>query len=151
MSSGLKDNASISLSTNMLVMAVVAAISIPMVFSAFETYDRLRVENDLLSEISRFVSISLVYFDAGGGQTHITIRLQDGVVQHLDFVEFGGPPDSSLSASIRYRFQGEDVVHYLLDEYRLRMTAGDDALKLTSGTWTIRIEVMGGYLHLSLA
>ncbi|MFQ5909517.1 MAG: hypothetical protein ACE5IJ_02210 [Thermoplasmata archaeon] len=148
------DNTAVGLSTNMLLFAVVIAVSIPLVFSAFETYDRFRTEDDLVSELSRFVSISLLYFDAGGGQADITVKLRDGVLHHIDFVEFGGPLDSPLCASIRYKIHGDDPRYLLLDDYNLRTTAGGDALRLSSGVWTVHIEVKSGdfgdYLLLTL-
>ncbi|MFQ6127584.1 MAG: hypothetical protein ACE5QW_01580 [Thermoplasmata archaeon] len=150
----IQDDGAIGLSTNMLLFAVIIAISIPLVFSGFETYDRVRAEDYLVDEIARFVSISLVYFDAGGGQANITIRLRDGALHQIDFVELGGPLDSPLCASIRYRFFDEDTRYIFLDDYDLRMTAGEDSLRLSSGIWTIHIEVRnedpGDYLHLSL-
>ncbi|MEE9506485.1 MAG: hypothetical protein V3V98_04990 [Thermoplasmata archaeon] len=44
----------------MLLFAVVVAISVPMILSAFETYYRLRTEDDLVNEIARFVNISVL-------------------------------------------------------------------------------------------
>jgi len=128
----------------MLLFAVVVAISIPMVLSAFETYDRLRTEDDLVNEITRFVNISVLYLDAGGGRADITVRLRDGVLRHIDFVEFGGPLDSPLCASIRYRFIGEETRYLTLEDYGLRMTASDGPLRLSSGTWEIHLEVRSG-------
>lgn len=142
------------MSTNMLLFAAIIAISVPLVFSGFETYDLLRSEDDLLSEISRFVSLSLVFFDAGGGGADIEIRMSDGLFQRLDFVEFGGPLSSPLCFSIRYRFSGEETRYFLLDDFNLRLTAGDAPLRLPSGVWTIHIEIRaeesGDYVHLSL-
>lgn len=128
----------------MLLFAVVVAISVPMVLSAFETYDRLRTEADLVNEITRFVSISVLYLDAGGGRADITVRLRDGVLRHIDFVEFGGSLDSPLCASIRYGFIGEDTRYLTLEDHGLRMTAGDGPLRLSSGTWEIHLEVRSG-------
>ena len=128
----------------MLLFAVVVAISVPMVLSAFETYDRLRTEDDLVNEITRFVNISVLYLDAGGGQADITVRLRDGVLPHIDFVEFGGPLDSPQCASISYRFIGEDTRYLTLEDYGLRMTASDGPLRLSSGTWEVHLEVRSG-------
>ncbi|MHA2433400.1 MAG: hypothetical protein ACXADO_09260 [Candidatus Thorarchaeota archaeon] len=114
----------------------------------------MRTEDNLVSEISRFVSLSLVFFDAGGGQADVNVGLPDGVLHHLDFVDFGGPLDSLLCFSIRYRFFGEDTKYFFLNGFHLRMTAGEDPLRLPSGMWTIHIEVrnedVGDYIHLSL-
>ncbi len=138
----------------MLLFAVVVAISVPMVLSAFETYDRLRAEDDLVNEITRFVNISVLYLDAGGGRADITVRLRDGLLRHIDFVEFGGPLDSPLCASIRFRFIGEDTRYLTLEDYGLRMTANDGSLRVSSGTWDIHLEVRSGgsgaYLFLSI-
>ena len=128
----------------MLLFAVVVAISVPMVLSAFEMYDRLRTEDDLVNEITRFVNISVLYLDAGGGQADITVRLRDGVLRHIDFVELGGPLDSPQCASIRYRFIGEDTRYLTLEDYGLRMTASDGPLRLSSGTWEVHLEVRSG-------
>lgn len=142
------------MSTNMLLLAAIIAISIPLVFSGLETYDRLRTEDDLVSEISRFVSLSLVFFDAGGGQADIEIRIPDGLFKRLDFVEFGGPLDSPLCFSIRYRFIGEETRYFFLDDLNLRLTAGNAPLRLPRGAWTIHIEIRDGErgdcIHLSL-
>lgn len=128
----------------MLLFAVVIAISVPMVLSAFETYDRLRTEDDLINEITRFVNISVLYLDAGGGRADITVRFRDGVLRHIDFVEFGGPLDSPLCASIRYGFIGEDTRYLTMEDYGLRMTASDGPLRLSSGTWEIHLEIRSG-------
>ncbi len=138
----------------MLLFVVVIAISVPMILSTFETYDRLRAEDDLVNEIARFVNISVLYLDAGGGRADVTVRLRDGVLRHIDFVEFGGPLDSPQCASIRYRFIGEDTRYLTLEDYGLRMTASDGSLRLSSGTSEIHFEVrsdgLGAYLHLSI-
>jgi hypothetical protein len=138
----------------MLLFATVIAISLPLVLSAFETYDRVRTEDDLVNEIARFVNISTLYLDAGGGQTTITMRLRDGVIRHIDFVEFGGPLDSALCASIRYKFTDGSLRYLTLEDYGLRLTASDGALRLSGGTWGVHLEVRndesGAYMHLSV-
>lgn len=151
---GLGRNGGISLSSNMLIFAVIVAISAPLVFSAFETYDRLRAENALRNELERFAGISLIYIDAGGGQAEVTVSLLDGVFHKIDYVDFGGPLNSPECASIRYKFRGEEMRFLYFDRYGLRISSRGSSLRLSSGIWDIWLKVVstsnGTHLNISL-
>jgi hypothetical protein len=142
------------MSTNMLLFAVVIAISLPLVLSAFETYDRLRTEDDLVNEIAKFINISVLYLDAGGGHSNITVRMRDGLLRHIDFVDFGGPLDSPQCASIVYKFTDGGPRYITLEDYGLRLTAIDGSLRLSAGIWKIHLEVrsdeFGAYMFLTI-
>jgi len=95
----------------LIITAIVLAITILMMFGALKTYDKSKVEQEINTEIDDFASaVQLIYSSGPGNSMVLEFRAVKGTFTGLDYIRFGDEPGSNYSSVIRYRISGMQEV-----------------------------------------
>jgi len=147
-----RDNKAIEgLPLTMIVVMVVLAITIPLIIGSLRAYDRGRVEQELASEIDRFISmVQLVYTSGPGNSAVIEFNAASGSMTHIDSVIFGDEPGGSMASIIRYTITGRVEVMTLLESPNVpMMSSSNTSFEISSGNYKIMAECVFGNLDLN--
>lgn len=148
---GRNNNAIEGLPLTMIVVMVVLAITIPLIIGSLRAYDRGRVEQEIASEIGRFISmVQLVYTSGPGNSVVIDFNAPSGSMTHIDCVKFGDEPGGNMSSVIRYMIHGRAEVMVLLESPNVPMISQNNtAFHISSGGYRIMAECISGNLDLN--
>ncbi|MCK5024341.1 MAG: hypothetical protein KAR56_01855 [Thermoplasmata archaeon] len=128
----------------LIITAIVLAITIPMMFGALRTYDRSKVEQEIKSEIDRFISMAqLVYSSGSGNSAVLEFRAAKSTFTGIDYVRFGDVPDGNYSSVVRYRISGmPEVPTVILSPNVPLMSSGNSTFEIMSGNYQIIAECL---------
>ena len=128
----------------LLIVAIVLAITVPLIFSALRGFDRARVEQDLEAELEEFVSmVQVIYTSGPGNSVTIEFDIPGGAFTRVETVSFGDVPGGSMSSVIRYRLQGRAESWMVLENPNVPMTGLDNVpLEVASGHYEILAECL---------
>ena len=83
----------------LIITAIVLAITIPLMFGALQSYDKSKVENEIQSEINEFISaVQMVYVSGPGNRAIVEFNAPDGAFTPIDYVKFGDEPGGNYSS-----------------------------------------------------
>jgi hypothetical protein len=135
----------------MIVVMIVLAITIPLIIGSLRAYDRGRVEQELQSEIDRFISVvQLVYTSGPGNSVVIEFNAASGSMTSVDSVKFGDDPGGSMASIIRHTIQGQAEIMTLLESPNVpMMSSGNTSFQISSGSYRIMAECVSGSLDLN--
>jgi len=126
----------------LLIVAIVAGITAPMVYAGLDAYDRGQVESRVRGELMRLVRAAQQYRIAGGGSETLELDLRGGYFVPVERVLIGDEAGGPFQSAIRYRVGGDERA--ILAERPSVSMAGPDgkALSLVAGAYAIRLEVL---------
>ena len=135
----------------LIIVAVVLAITVPLMFGALRTYDKSKVENELHSEINEFISAAQLVFVSGpGNRMMVKFHAADGAFTSLDYVKFGDGPGSNYSSVIRYKIGGMQEVPVVLKNPNVpMMSIEDNEFILMPGQYEIIVECFASEIDLN--
>jgi hypothetical protein len=148
---GSNNKAIEGLPLTMIVVMVVLAITIPLIIGSLRAYDRGRVEQEMASEIDRFISmVQLVYMSGPGNSVVIEFNAASGSMTSIDYVKFGDDPGGNMASVIRYTVQGRAEVMALLESPNVPMMSSDNTtFQISSGDYRILAECVSGNIDLN--
>ena len=128
----------------LLIVAIVLAITGPLIFSALMSFDRARVEQGLEAELDEFVStVQVIYTSGPGNSVTIEFDIPSGTFTRVETVCFGDVPGGSMSSVIRYRLQGRAESLMVLESPNVPMIGLDNVpLEIASGRYDILAECL---------
>ena len=128
----------------LIITAVVLAITIPLMFGALRTYDKSKVENETRSEISEFIStVQLVYVSGPGNRAVVEFHAPNGAFTGIDYLKFGDAPGGNNSSVIRYKISGMQEVPTVLKSPNVpMMSVEDNEFTLMPGQYEIIVECL---------
>ncbi len=128
----------------LIITAVVLAITIPLMFGALQTYDKSKVENEIRSEIDEFIStVQLVYVSGPGNRAVIEFHVSNGAFTGIDYLKFGDEPGGNNYSVIRYRINGMQEVSTVLKSPNVPMISVEgNELTLMPGQYEIIVECL---------
>ena len=128
----------------LIITAVVLAITIPLMFGALHTYDKSKVENEIRSEISEIIAtIQMIYVSGPGNRAIVEFNANNGAFTSIDNVKFGDEPGGNYSSVIRYTINGMQEVPTVLKSPNVPMISIDgSAFILMSGQYEIIVECL---------
>ncbi len=126
----------------LLVVAIVLAITVPLIFSALRSYDHARVEQGLEAELDEFVTmVQTIYVSGPGNGVTMEIDIPSGTFSRVETISFGDVLGGSMSSVIRYRLQGRAESLLVLKNPNVPMTGIDNSsLEIASGHYEILAE-----------
>ena len=147
-----KNNKAIEgLPLTMIVVMVVLAITVPLIIGSLRAYDRGRVEQEIASEIDRFISlVQLVYTSGPGNSAIIEFNAASGSMAHIDYVIFGDDLGGNMASVIRYTIQGRAEVMTILESPNVPMMSSDNStFQISSGNYRILAECVSSSFDLN--
>ncbi|MDI6855947.1 MAG: hypothetical protein QMD21_04095 [Candidatus Thermoplasmatota archaeon] len=122
-----------SMPLKLVIISVITSITIPALWSAYNSYSNIQLENNLKFEIHKITSaINQVYLGANGTSLKLEINLRN--IEHL---KLGDSLGGEYSTVIRYKLKGgsEQVIPVSED---VQIASGENtALILYSGSYTL--------------
>ena len=128
----------------LIITAIVLAITIPLMFGALKTYDKSKVEQELNSEIDRFISaVQLIYSSGPGNSAVLEFRAAKGTFTGLDYIKFGDEPGGDYSSVIRYRISGMQETPTVIQSPNVPMMCSSNlTFEIMPGTYEIIAECL---------
>ncbi|MBI5000757.1 MAG: hypothetical protein HZB92_04425 [Euryarchaeota archaeon] len=112
----------------LLIVAVILGISLPIAYAGFDNYDKSRVDSAARTEASRAMSLAALLYAGGPGNSDtLTIDIPNGVLGHVEYFAIGGALGTLDASSVRYRMVGGA---------EQRMTSGNTFVQITTPTGT---------------
>jgi len=126
----------------LIIVAVVLAITIPLMFGALRTYDKSKVEQELNSEIDNFIGMAKLAYTSGPGNSAIVeFRAAKGTFTSIDYVRFGAEPDNNFSSVIQYKLNNRPEVLIVVESPNVPMMSLDNStFEIQPGEYKIMIE-----------
>jgi hypothetical protein len=90
----------------LLIVAIVAAITAPVVYAGLETYDRGQVESRVRGEVLRLTRAAQQYLVAGGGAETLALDFRGGFIVSVQYVWIGDRVGGAYGNAVRYRIGG---------------------------------------------
>ncbi len=127
----------------LLIVAVVAGITAPVVYAGLATYDRGQVESRVRGEILRLTRAAQQYLIAGGGAETLGLDLEGGTFTSVLYVTVGDVVGGPFASTVRYRLSGDAEETILVDGPSVPMAGPDGkALSLVAGLYRVHLEVL---------
>ena len=140
----VKDSASSieGLPLQLIITAVVLAITVPIMFGGLNSYDQSKLETELMGEIQGFISdVQQIYLAGPGNSATMNFVVPNGALNSADYVIFGDGPQGNYSSVIRYRISGESEVPVVVASPNVPMMSEENAgLEVIPGTYSIIIS-----------
>ncbi len=136
----------------LLIVAVVAGITAPVVYAGLATYDRGQVESRVRGEVLRLTRAAQQYLIAGGGAETLSLDLRGGTFTSVLYVTIGDAVGGPLASTVRYRLSGDTEETILVEKPTVPMAGPDDKpLSLLAGVYDLHLEVLGDRVVVSVA
>jgi hypothetical protein len=126
----------------LMIVALVMAITVPLIFTALRGFDVSKVENELVAEINDFIeTIQMVYTSGPGNSAIIDFGTPDGSFTEVEKVIFGDVPGGQMRSVIRYQLRNGLETLIVVESPNVPMTTeSNTALKIGAGNYAIKAE-----------
>lgn len=127
----------------LLIVAIVAGITAPVVYAGLDAYDRGQVGSRIQGEVLRLTRAAQQYAVAGGGAETITLDFRGGLFVSVQYVRIGDQAGGTFANVVRYRVGGEGERIVLVERPAVSMSGPDgQTLTLGAATYAIHLEVL---------
>jgi len=136
----------------LLIVAIVMGITVPVVYAGLDAYDHGQVQRRIEGELLRLTHAAQQYSIAGGGAETLALDLRGGSFTSLEYVWIGDTPGGPFANVVRYRISGEGERAIVVDRPTVSMSGPDGTtLVLGAGTIEIHLEVLDDSVVVSVA
>ncbi len=121
----------------MLIIALVLSIGLPVVYSSIRYHDTQRILNDL-EEKAFFISEKArqIYLHGEGNSAVLDLQLEDGIFREIEFLEI---TNGTYKNQIQWRLRGGDGGrHFVREDFPL--ISEETPLRLGRGEHRLRLE-----------
>jgi hypothetical protein len=129
----------------LVIIALILAVSIPIVVSNWMNYDREQTINSLASELGYLETHVNQLYDGGlghGNSRILEINVRDGTFAKIERIEIGGDNLNTLEAkSVRWKLKGEDEQLYVVSKGIPMRAENGSSFALKHGLNRIYLEV----------
>lgn len=128
----------------LIIIVLIMAISIPLIWRGFESYDRTQTENNLRSELDFLVTrVKQVYFGGVGNADSVEVNFRNGLFTKIEYIKIGDSPNAIWS-SIRYKLNYKGVETIVIENPNIPLAYNDNgdfkSLELGSDRYRIHLE-----------
>ena len=143
------DNAVEGIPFKLIIIVLILAISLPLIWTGLERYDRTQKESDLRNEIEFIITtIKFVYTSGEYSSQAIDVNFASGFAAKVERVEIGDGRDGIYS-SIRYKLSNSRKMTIIIDNPNIpvanKTTQGIDALIVGEGRHTLLFTAKSDY------
>ena len=139
------DNSAVEgLPIKLIITAIVLAITVPIIFASLRSYDRASVEQQLASEIDRFIGLVQLTYTAGPGNSAlIEFDVPSGTFTRVERISFGDAPGGAMISVIEYEIRGASPVPVVVESPNVpMMCSGNITFEIASGSYDIVAECL---------
>ncbi len=112
----IEDTGSVEgLPLQLIITAIVLAITVPMMFGALRTYDITRTATEMDKLVEDIASrAQLVFVSGPGNSILLEISVPTPSFGNIEYLRLGDNPGGNFSSTIRYRMSsGGEVIHVI--------------------------------------
>ncbi|OGR08743.1 MAG: hypothetical protein A2341_17935 [Deltaproteobacteria bacterium RIFOXYB12_FULL_58_9] len=126
----------------MAIVAVVMAISSPIIYGGLRAYESSALENKVASEAGAMAELAkLLYIGGPGNAQALEVDLRGGLTSNVDYLLVGDVPGGAYESCIRYRIKGQAEKALLIEEPNTPLCGpGGEPLRLLEGTHRLMLE-----------
>lgn len=126
----------------LMIVAIILAITVPLIFSSLRAYDFSRVEQELIAELDEFVAtVRMIYTSGPGNSALIMFDVPEGSFAKVECVRMGDALGGTMSSVVGHQLRGRQEVLRLIENPNVPLTSSDnDTLELLMGHHEIRAE-----------
>jgi len=126
----------------LMIVAVVAGLTAPVVYAGLDAYDPGQLETRVRGEVLRLTRAAQQYAIAGGGAETLALDFRGGLFTSIEYVAIGDRPGGPLANVVRYRIGGQGERIVLVDRPAVALVGPDNrTLALGAGLYAIHLEV----------
>jgi len=124
------------------IVAIVLAISSPIIYNGFKAYETGKIEAQLGAEAGAIGDMAkLVYTGGVGNAQHLKVSLRGGATSHADYLLVGDNPGGPYQCCVRYRAEGSSEQSMVVKDPNVPMRSPQGGtLKLLEGNYDLMIE-----------
>ena len=128
------------------IVAVVMAISSPIIYGSLRAYEAAKLEGQMGSEASAIAEMSkLLYVGGPGNAQPLTVNLRGGVTSSAEYMLVGDVPNGTYESCIRYRVRGLAEKTLLIESPNIPLQGiGGVPLKMMEGKHSLMLECKDG-------
>ena len=128
------------------IVAVVMAISSPIIYGSLRAYEMGKLEGQMGSEASAIAELAkMLYLGGPGNAQQLTVNLRGGVTSSADYMLVGDTPDGTYESCILYRVKGMAEKTLLIESPNVPLRAEREApLKMLEGRHSLMLECKVG-------
>ena len=135
----------------LLIVAIVAGITAPLVYAGLDAYDRGEVARRVEGEVLRLTRAAQQYAVAGGGGETFVLDFHNGLFVSVLYVWIGDGAGGPFANVVRYRIAGEGERAVLVERPAVSMAGPDvKTLALAAGRYELHLEVLGDSVVVSV-
>ena len=102
----------------LIIIAIVVAITIPIMVDSLSNFSNDQVLSDIRAEIAKVVTaIKLSYSSGIGTSIPVTVSLQNGVMTSIDYIKIGDTRGAVYEAMIRFKVSTDNVQYIQIEPY----------------------------------
>lgn len=128
----------------LIIIAIILAISLPIIFMGLDNADHSQTENNLKGEINAIKAMARSLFNGGVGNSDIIeVNFKNGLMTTIDYVKFGNNLASGRADIISYQIIGDSPMSTEFNSPEIPLTSeNDETLIVTSGGYILGMECM---------
>ena len=128
------------------IVAVVMAISSPIIYGGLRAYEASKLEGQLGSEAGAVAELAkLLYIGGPGNAQALKVDLRGGLTASADYMLVGDVPGGAYESCLRYRVRGQAEKTLLVSGPNVPMRGPDGApLRLLEGAHSLMLECVSG-------
>jgi hypothetical protein len=126
----------------LMIIALVMAITVPLIFAALRSFDASRVENELVAEINDFIAtVQTIYTSGPGNSAVIDFEATGGSFADVEKVIFGDALGGQMRSVVRYQLRNGMETPIVAESPNVPMsTENNTALEIGAGNYQIKAE-----------
>lgn len=125
----------------LLIISAVLALTLPVIYSTWEYYDRQSTLQDVREEVEFIGQKAEQLFIRGiNNSARHEVELDDGLFTNIEYVELGGEYENW----IEWEAGGQEEAYQLPRNISLIPETEDETIRLTSGSHTLFLETKEG-------
>jgi hypothetical protein len=128
------------------IVAVVMAISSPIIYGSLRAYESAKLEGQMGAEASAIAELAKLLFIGGAGNAQqLTVKLRGGATSNVDYMLVGDTTNGTYESCIRYRVKGMAEKTLLVSSPNVPLRGADGApLKILEGKHSLMLECKDG-------
>lgn len=135
----------------LMIVAIILAITVPMIFDALGEFSEDQVESNIEEEVRKIITaVKLSYSSGVGTSIPVSVSFSDGVLCSIEYIRLGDALNSTYESIVRFKITDQPRTYIPVEPY-VPMTNQQDGgesgpLVLGSGSYRLHAvhEQRGG-------
>jgi len=135
----------------LMIIAIIMAITVPMIFDALGEFSEDQVESNIQEEVAKIITaIKLSYSSGVGTSIPVSVSFSDGVLCSIEYIRLGDTLNETYESIVRFKITDSPRTYVPVEPYvpiTNQQDGGDSGpLVLSAGSYRLHAvhELRGG-------